>query len=221
MSKTPTISILLPVFNEEKYIGRCLRSLLSQTFPRDAFEIIVVDDGSSDRTPYALELFSEEVRVIRNEANVGLPASLNRGIRAASAPYLVRVDSDDYVNSNFLHILHLFLENNRHMDAVACDYLVIDDREEVHGRKNCMEEPIACGIMFRIEHLFEIGLYDESFLVHEDLDLRIRFLKQHQIHRVELPLYRYRRHNGNITNDKEMMAKHMTNLLIKHGEGAR
>jgi hypothetical protein len=133
----------------------------------------------------------------------------------------VRVDSDDYVNAEFLPILHLFLSNNRYMDAIACDYLVVDDREEVLERKNCTEDPIACGIMFRTEQLIEIGLYDESFLLHEDRDLRFRFLQKYKIHRLELPLYRYRRHGANITNNAEHMAHHMTRLIQKHGEGVR
>lgn len=217
----PTVSVLVPVHNQEKYIGRCLRSLLSQNYPREAFEIIVIDDGSHDRTPYALELFQDEITLVRNETNLGLPASLNRGIRASSAPYLVRVDSDDYVNANFLNLLNLFLTENHYMDAVACDYFLVDDREDVLARKNCIEEPIACGIMFRTEQLIDIGLYDESFLLHEERDLRFRFLQKYSIHRLELPLYRYRRHESNITNDEDAMGHHMTRLVQKHGEGAR
>lgn len=218
---TPTISVIVPVHNQEKYIGRCLRSLLSQDIPRDNFEIIVIDDGSTDRTAYALELFKDDIRLIRNETNLGLPASLNLGIHAVVAPYVVRVDSDDYVNAHFLSLLRMYLSANLYMDAVACDYLLVDDREEVIARKNCMEDPIACGIMFRTEQLVDIGLYDENFLLHEDRDLRIRFLKKYNINRLELPLYRYRRHESNSTNDVEAMDRHMTNLVAKHGEKAR
>jgi glycosyltransferase involved in cell wall biosynthesis len=221
MKTTPTISVIVPVWNQEKYIGRCLRSLMAQDYPREEFEIIVIDDGSSDRTPYALELFHDEITHVRNESNLGLPASLNRGIRASHAPYVVRVDSDDYVNRYFLRMLGLCLSNNLYMDAVACDYLMVDDREEVLARKNCEDDPIACGIMFRTEQLIEIGLYDESFLLHEERDLRFRFLQKYQIHRLELPLYRYRRHENNITNNAEAMELHMANLIEKHGEEAR
>lgn len=220
MTKIPTISVLVPVRNQEKYIGRCLRSLLSQSFPRDGFEVVVVDDCSEDRTPYALELFRDEITLVRNDTHLGLPASLNRGIRATSSPFVVRVDSDDYVNSEFLRFLHIFLVTNRYMDAVACDYLVVDDREDVLARRSCVEEPIACGIMFRTEQLIDIGLYDESFLLHEDRELRYRFLQKYSIHRVELPLYRYRRHETNMTNNAERMARHMAQLIDKHGPAA-
>ncbi|MBX7148102.1 glycosyltransferase family 2 protein [bacterium] len=219
MKKIPKISVLVPVHNQEKYIGRCLRSILAQNFPREDYEIIVIDDGSQDRTSYALELFHDDITLVKNETNLGLPASLNRGIRASNAPYLVRVDSDDYINAEFLRILSLFLSHNLHMDAVACDYLLVDDREEVIARKNCLEDPIACGVMFRTEQLIDIGLYDETFLLHEDRDLRIRFEKKYKIHRLELPLYRYRRHSNNITNNVEAMNLHRDNLIKKHGQG--
>lgn len=216
--KRPDVSVIVPVYNQEKFIGRCLRSLLGQNYPRESYQIIVIDDGSDDKTPYALELFKDDIHLIRNDKQCGLPASLNRGIRMCNTPYVVRVDSDDYVNANFLHILTFFLNENRYMDAIACDYLLVDDREEVIARKNCMKEPIACGIMFRTEHLIDIGLYDETFLLHEERDLRIRFLKKYTISHLELPLYRYRRHDNNITNDEDNMKYHMEALIKKHGD---
>ena len=218
MSGSTLISVIVAAHNEERYIGRCLRSLLAQTFPRTKFDIIVVDDGSTDRTPAVLQTFGNDVKVLCNDENIGLPASLNRAISSTHSKFVVRVDADDYVNASFLEILYLFLAENAQMDAVACDYLLVDDREEVLARCDAMKEPIACGIMFRTEQLIDIGLYDESFLRHEDRDLRLRFLDRYAIHHVELPLYRYRRHDENITNDTAEMYRHEQRLREKHGE---
>jgi len=212
----PLVSVIIAAFNQEKFIGRCLRSLLSQSIPNDDFEIIVVNDGSTDRTPYALELFHEAIQTISNEKNIGLPASINIGIKAASSEFIVRVDSDDYVNHNFLNFLHYYLEENKNADAVACDYMLVDDMGEWIDRVNCMEYPIACGIMFRKQQLIEIGMYDENFRCHEDRDLRIRFEKKYKINRLQLPLYRYRRHSSNMTNDMKLMLKNKKLLDIKH-----
>jgi glycosyltransferase involved in cell wall biosynthesis len=221
VTPSPTISVLVPVRNQERFISRCLRSLLAQTLPRNQFEVVVIDDNSSDRTSHILELFREDITLLRNDGHLGLPASLNRGIRATCAPFVVRVDSDDYVAGDFLRLLHSFLSRNRHVDAVACDYFVVDDREEVLASKNCSADPIACAIMFRTRHLFDIGLYDERFLLLEERDLRIRFLRKYMIHRLELPLYRYRRHGTNGSNDSEAMAHYMSQLISKHGVGAQ
>ena len=216
----PVISVIVAAHNQERYLSRCLRSLLAQSIAREKFEIVVINDGSTDHTPSVLEEFADEIVLITNESNIGLPASLNKAIRRARAPYVVRVDADDYVNNEFLHLLHGFLRENKYMDAVACDYLLVDEQEEVLARNNCLTDPIACGIMFRTEQLIDIGLYDETFLLHEETDLRMRFLKKHTIHRLELPLYRYRRHANNSTNDAAAMEHHRQRIIEKHGEGS-
>ena len=218
-SRSPQVSIIIPAFNAERFIGRALRSVIGQSY-LDAFEIIVVDDCSTDRTAFALELFKGEISLLRNDSRLGLPGTLNRAIRAARGKYIVRVDADDYVAHDYLYILQRFLEGNTHMDAIACDYLVVDDAENIIERVNCMERPIGCGIMFRSDHLIDIGLYDDALLMHEDRDLRLRFLEKYAIARLELPLYRYRRHNGNMTNDKSASETYERKLREKHGGGS-
>lgn len=210
-----SVSVIIPVYNQEKWIGRCLRSILNQTMDRLKYELIVINDGSSDRSGYALNLFKDEITLIDNKDNKGLPSALNDGIKASRSHYIVRLDADDYVNENFLFLLHEFLEQNKYMDAVACDYLLVDDKEEVLERKNCMKNPIGCGIMFKSNHLFEIGLYDESFQLNEERELRYRFEKKYKIERLELPLYRYRRHADNITNNKASLKYHDEKLKNK------
>jgi glycosyltransferase involved in cell wall biosynthesis len=216
-SKT-LISIIVPVFNQEKYIGRCIRSLLNQSFQKFNYEIIIVNDGSSDKTAYALEIFYDSIIVINNKKNLGLPASINKGIKKAKGKYIVRVDSDDYVNHDFLNFLFCYLEANTEIHAVACDYWIVND-EERHIKKLSSETyPIACGILFYKKHLVDIGLYDEAFYWHEERDLRFRFEKKYRIGYLKLPLYRYRKHANNHSNNKDAMDLYYKNLIKKHGE---
>jgi glycosyltransferase involved in cell wall biosynthesis len=215
--KEPLVSVIVAAYNQEQFIGRCIRSLLHQTLPIENYEIIVIDDGSTDRTPYALELFYDAIYCIKNDKNKGLPSSINIGIKASKGKYIVRVDSDDYVNANFLHFLTFFLEQNPNLDAVACDYWVFNDEEDWIERVDCSKKPIACGILFRKEDLLDIGMYDENFRCHEDRDLRIRFEKKYSISRLQLPLYRYRRHEKNLTNNLDEMEQHRLSLIRKHG----
>ena len=216
MSTSTLVSVIVAAHNEERYLGRCLRSLLAQRFERSRYDVIVIDDASTDRTSAVLATFGDSITVLRNETNLGLPASLNRAITSTHSKFIVRVDADDYVNSAFLDVMYMFLADNPQFDAAACDYLLVDDREEIISRRDAIKEPIACGIMFRTEQLIDIGLYDESFLRHEDRDLRLRFLDRYTIHHVPLPMYRYRRHDDNITNDTAEMAHHERRLHDKH-----
>ena len=77
------ISVIVPVYNQETYIGRCIRSLLNQSLDQNKYEIILINDGSTDNTKFALDLFSGGIiRVIHSNSNHGLPFSLNQGIKA-------------------------------------------------------------------------------------------------------------------------------------------
>ena len=126
-----SISIIVPVYNRELYIGRCLRSLLDQSLERSKYEIIVIDDGSTDKTSTVLNAFKEEIKLIKNFKNKGLPFSLNKGIKNAKGRFVVRVDSDDYVNKEFLKFLEMYLLHNNDIQAVASDYYLVDDDENI------------------------------------------------------------------------------------------
>jgi len=210
------VSVIIPVHNQEQYIGRCLRSLLKQTFPEEDYELIVINDGCTDNSVTAITPFMREVRYHVNEKKLGLPASLNIGIKKARGQFIVRVDADDFVHWDFLKILSMHLQLNHDIDAIACDYQFVNNQQDILGQINCLEKPIGCGIMFKLDHLIEVGLYDEGFLVREEEDLRIRFLKKYDISRVQLPLYRYRQHENNITNNVEHMDTFQKKLDHKH-----
>lgn len=216
MTKLPMVSVIIAAHNVERYIGRCVRSILSQTMSREDYEVIIVNDGSTDRTEYALQLFENDIRALTHQENKGLPSALNYGIREARGQFIVRLDGDDYVHEEYLNVLSLFLRMNKSIDAVACDYILVDDHENVLNVCNCLEEPVGCGIMFRSEQLLDVGLYDPDFMANEDKDLRIRFLEKYAIERVRLPLYRYRRHATNMTNNLEHMSDYDDKLEGKH-----
>ena len=214
--KNKLTSIIIPIYNEEKFIGRCLRSLLNQSLSQEDYEIILINDGSLDKTKYAIELFEGGIiRVINNDKNEGLPYSLNKGIINSNGKFIVRVDGDDYVNHNFLLILKVFLEMNPYLDAVCCDYQLVDFMENVISVEDSNKNPIGCGIMFRKKQIMEIGMYDPKMKYLEDKDMYNRFTKRHSIFRIELPLYRYRMHENNMTNNKEKVEEYNIKLRNK------
>ena len=210
------VSVIVPAYNAELYVGRCLRSLLKQTLDVENYEIIVINDCSSDNTKKVLNPFIGDINYLENNKKLGLPKTLNTGIKNAKGQFIVRVDADDYVHWDFLKILSMHLQLNLSIDAIACDYLLVDNHQNIISYKNCLEEPIGCGIMFKLEHLIDVGLYDADFLAREDEELILRFNKKYSVSRVQLPLYRYRKHKHNLTNDKNTMKKYNDKLSEKH-----
>lgn len=209
---SPVVSVLVPTHNHAPYLARCLRSLLSQSEAKRDYEIIVINDASTDNTPSVIEAFSTVIVDVRNDRNLGLPGSLNKGIEVARGDFLVRVDSDDFVNHYFLSCLRAYLELNEHADAVACDYLLVDNKENVLSREDASRNPIGCGIMFRAARVRELGGYNEMFRAHEDKEFRLRFDERYSLEQLRMPLYRYRRHDQNLTNDLDLMKKYETLL---------
>lgn len=201
------ISVIIPVFNQERYIGRCIRSILDQSLPLSDYEIIIIDDCSQDNTLKILNNYSDQINLIKHKVNKGLPTALNSGIKAAKGRFIIRLDSDDYVHFEYLNILSLYLKMNPKVDAVSCDYLEVNENEEILNRYSQDLKPVGCAVMFRIEHLIDIGLYNETQLWNEEKELMNRFLEKHSITHLNFPLYRYRKHDGNMTNDEEMMSK--------------
>ena len=209
-----SISVIIPTYNNAIYIERCLRSLEDQSIDANFFDIIVIDDGSMDNTSEIVKKKFPNVKLISRTENKGLPFSVNEGLRSSKSTTIVRVDSDDYVHRNFLEYLLFFYDNNKTFQACACDYYITNKDGNSLKQVNCEEEPIACGILFDYQVLVSLGLYDEAMLYNEDKDLMHRFIKaNYKILRVPAPLYRYRMHESNISNNKNLVDKF--NLKLK------
>lgn len=212
------VSVIITAHNYARYIERAIRSVINQSLERNSFEIIVVDDHSTDETPQILENYKDETCIFRMEQNVGLAEARNFGIRKAKGQYVLFLDADDYIQRDLLKVQTVFLTENNRLDAVAVDYYLVNEFGDHIEWVSAQEKPIACGIMFRKDRLYDIGLYDTTFRAREDEDLSIRFLKKFNIYNIILPLYRYRRHDNNLTNNTEEMDKYKQKLDEKHND---
>ncbi|TND05923.1 MAG: glycosyltransferase [Bacteroidetes bacterium] len=210
------VSVIITAYNYGRYLERCIRSCESQSLDRSQYEIIVVDDASTDETPHILDNYADTIRAFRMEKNAGLSESRNFGIRKAKGQYVVFLDADDYIQHDMLKMQSVFLTENNRLDAVAVDYYLVNEFGDHIEWVDAAEKPIACGIMFRKDRLFDTGLYDNSFRAREDEDFRIRFLKNYNIYNIILPLYRYRRHDSNLTSNESEMEKYRQKLDEKH-----
>ena len=104
MNNLYEISVIICNYNHEKWLERTIRSLLQQQYiEQNEYEIIIVDDKSTDHSKEVLKKFKNfnNIKIIYNKKNIGLPSSINKAIKSSFGRYIVRVDSDDYVSKNF------------------------------------------------------------------------------------------------------------------------
>ena len=120
------VSIIITCYNRERFIGRAIRSALNQRFPYGEYEVIVVDDGSTDHSREIIEDFGPGIVKIFHEENRGLPAARNSGIRKAKGRFVIHLDSDDYMHEELIAAEYLLLSYNS-WGAVACDYVLVDE----------------------------------------------------------------------------------------------
>ncbi len=212
-------SVIIPSFNNSKYIGRAIRSCIKQSLDKNKYEIIVVDDASTDNSRNVIDTF--DVKKIYLKKNSGIAIASNTGIRKALGSFIIRVDSDDYINEHTLLIMTEIMLSNKDIGFVYPDHLLVDEDETVLGRETIDTLPKlyrhGAGIMFRKSYLEAIGLYDEDRKKHaDDYDLLIRYLKNFNGYHLKLDLYRYRQHEGNTTKKVEERNKDRRDVEKKH-----
>ncbi len=193
------VSVIIPTYNRAEKVCRAVKSVLDQTFTD--FEIIVIDDASTDDTIDRLKKFGDRVKIIRPSENKGVSAARNSGIRAADGRYIALLDSDDYWMPEKLQVqLDFFNENP---EAVICQAREIWIRKGkrvnpakkhlkpsgdifIPSLKLCLVSPSA--VMFKKSLLDEVGLFDEEFPVCEDYDLWLRIAYRYPVYLIEQDL---------------------------------
>ena len=124
--KNIKISVIIPVYNVEKYIIECIESIINQTF-KD-IEIIVVNDGSKDNSIKIVEEYLSDKRLkIINKENRGLSSARNKGMKIARGEYIYFIDSDDFINEDVLEVLYKNLESER-FDIIFSNFSFYNDK---------------------------------------------------------------------------------------------
>jgi glycosyltransferase involved in cell wall biosynthesis len=212
--KNPVVSVVMSVFNGEKFLREAIDSILGQTF-RD-FEFLIVNDGSRDGTQEILESYADpRIGLIRQE-NTGLARSLNRAIRAARGNYIARQDADDRSFPNRLEMEYEFLRANPDIAMIGthASFIDKDGREFSVWRPPVIHEEIRrhllqegnsfChgSVMARKTCLEEVGLYREAFEYTQDYDLWLRVSERYRVANLPEILYQFRRSSRTISRRK-------------------
>jgi glycosyltransferase involved in cell wall biosynthesis len=202
-------SIIITTHNYEKYIRESVESALNQDFS-DKYEILVVDDCSSDKTALILDDYDSLIR-INNQINLSVEVSVNKGIRKASGKYIVRLDADDYLEYDFLSEVSKHIESENvfyygdyinvsgdgsHLSKVN---LIEFDKDEVE----CRGDFLATGTVYSKKMLVDIGLYNETIknCGLENYQLILELMNRgYKGKHIKKNLFFYRRHGSNLSD---------------------
>jgi len=209
---SPLVSVYITNYNYERFIRESIESVLAQSL--QDFELIIIDDGSTDASRDIIEEYRErpEVTIIYQQ-NKGLNITNNVAMRVAKGKYLMRLDADDYLVPEALEKMVAPLEADPELGLVFPDYYYVDAEGHITGeeRRHNFEKEVslydqpahgACTII-RLSFLKKIGGYNESFTCQDGYDLWLKFIIHYSVKNVNEPLFYYRRHGSNLTTNEE------------------
>ncbi len=204
----PIVTVLMSVYNSERYLAKAIESILGQSFTD--FEFLIINDGSTDKSRKKLLSYSDNrIKLIDNKINIGLTKSLNKGLDLALGKYIVRMDPDDISLPHRLQIQFEFMEKNPHIDVCGSWYKMfgnknsitktpVQDREikETLFFHNCIAHP-AVIIRRNTFDKYQIK-YNEDYLHSQDYELWCREVDRLKFANIPEVLIKYRVHENQI-----------------------
>jgi glycosyltransferase involved in cell wall biosynthesis len=214
MTESPKVTVVIPVYNREKYLGIAVDSILSQTFPD--FELLVIDDGSNDGSIAVVRSYGDpRIRLVCNDTNLGVSPTRNKGIQLARGEYLAFLDSDDWACPERLAKQTAFLDSHPDYAAVGSWIEWMSEAGYPSGRikrKPTSPEEIAAWRLFQqgIENSASMARtvvlrayrHREEFDVSEDFDLWSRIAANHKLATLPEVLVRRRMHANQLSQEK-------------------
>ncbi len=226
----PEITIYITNKNYGKYINQSIKSALKQNF--DNFEIIIIDDGSSDNSKKIIEKYrtKKNIRIFYRKSK-GLLNNINFAIRASRAKYILRLDADDYLDPNALTVLHKKIIENREIAMVYSDYYEIDSKGnflnlsrnislDKHSKLKDIPAHGACSLIKK-SFLEEVGYYDVKVDRQDGFDIWFKFVNNYKIKNVNIPLFYYRQHKSNLTINQKKLLRVRSKLAKKFVENKK
>jgi glycosyltransferase involved in cell wall biosynthesis len=225
MTQAPRVTVLMSVFNAERFVREAVDSVLGQTF--EGFEFLIFDDGSTDATAGILRgCLDPRIRLVSNGTNRGLTWSLAAGMRIARGEYVARMDADDVCEPHRLAAQVAYLDANRDVAVLGSAVRFFGDSgRTVVARQPLGHERIQCAllygftmlhpsVMIRRGALERHGLeYDPAFPVSQDHDLWTRAIRRVRFANLDEPLVAMREHDGKIGRRDQPQQRAMSNRI--------
>jgi len=219
--KDPVISVVMPVYNGEKYLKECIDSILKQTFTN--FEFIIVNDGSTDKTEEII-LAHKDNRIVylKNETNLKIVKSLNKGISVSRGVYIARMDADDISLPSRFERQIQFMDANQNVDVCGSWAETIEKRSRILKMPvTCMEIKLQMLSGPALIHPSVLGKksffinfqYRDDYIAAEDYDLWVRGIDNFCYANIPSILFRYRVHGGQTDKVNGTMQRNVVNQI--------
>jgi len=227
-TSSPRVSVVIPAYNAAATLSETLASVFAQTFTD--YEVVVVDDGSTDSTREVLARYHDRVRVL-SKMNEGKPASTrNLGVRNARGDYVAFLDADDRWRPEKLELQVAVLDQNPAVGLVYTGAVVIDAEGRELKVRSCSPEArgridrllsvrnvmVGSSVVARRRAIEEAGGFDENLTSIENWDLWVRIARRWSVEFVDQPLTLYRVHAGNRSADVELRKRNIFRIIAKN-----
>lgn len=229
MSNTsPLVSVILPTYNCAKFLSDSIGSILLQTY--DSYEIIVIDDGSTDNTKEVLDPFMERIKYISLEQNRGLPTARNIGIQSAHGKYIAFIDADDLWLPEKLQTDIEYLKMHPEVSMVYSKHINVDEKGCVlnKGPKRCLpsgnifvqlfseQNFVTTSSVVVLKKVFEkVGLFDEQLINCQDWDMWLRIAFYFEVAGINKLLIKYRHNPNSLSKNYQRVLKHQKIIIDK------
>ncbi|MCX6197822.1 MAG: glycosyltransferase family A protein [Bacteroidetes bacterium] len=207
----PSITVLMPVYNAEKYLREAIDSILQQTFTD--FEFLIINDGSTDRSEEIILTYTDpRIRYEKNEQNIKLIATLNKGFELVTTKYVVRADADDINSLNRLELQYKFMEQHPDVGLSGTAYESFGEGKLPAVVRYAPDHNTICWKHFYQIHLshgtsiFRMSVvrkhnlfFDAAFAHAEDYELFTRFSRVSRLANLQQVLYKVRHHEHEVS----------------------
>ncbi len=223
MNNFPLVTVLMPVYNGEKHLNQAIYSILNQTYRN--FEFLIINDGSSDLSEEIILSFDDNrIRYFKNEKNIKLIQTLNKGIRLSKGKYIARMDCDDISDIQRLEIQVAYMQKNPSVGIIGCGFNIINDSKS----QNRFKDPLKTIIyptennlikfhlifnnvvlhpatLFRKVIFTNNTLYEEEFLHVEEYRLWTQYILKTKFANLPDILFSYRIHENQISIQNQLI----------------
>jgi glycosyltransferase involved in cell wall biosynthesis len=227
MSMTdPVVTVLMPVYNGEKYLREAIESILNQTFTD--FEFLIINDGSTDKSKEIILSYNDpRIRFVENENNIMLIESLNIGIQLAKGKYVARMDCDDISLPERLEKQVEFMEINQGIVACGTNLKTISYQDSQLWQNPINHNEMLCQMLFSTAIFHPTAIFRKQILINnkifyskeyphaEDYELWYRLSQNYKLANLNLVLYLYRIHEDQVTKKFDKVKNESANNVRK------